>query len=156
MLMGSTDSATDLISFKNLWSAFVRSTRKLMDRSHVRPEDETAFMETKRRVIERCQSLAADIEMPRPLVQKILSLRSIDGISSLSDAELNEMQRTIKDADVELSDWIDKARRKDLYREGLEKKANRERIKMFVVIPVIFAILVASFVFLGLTFFLNR
>ena len=154
--MGSTDSATDLTSFKNLWSAFVRSTRKLMDRSHVRPEDETAFMETKRHVVERWQRLSSDIDIPRALSQKILSLRSVEGISSLSDAELDEMQRTIRDADKELGEWMDKANRKDIYREGLEKKANRERIKMFVVIPVDFAVLVALFVFLGLTFFLNR
>ena len=158
MSPATTDTVSNLQSFKSVWAAFARQTEDLLSRTRIQPEEEAAFLETKDRMIQRYGRLREELGEPMPerFSEGIRLLSEVRGIISLSDAEHDSLHGTIESADRALESWLSKMHRKDVFREGLEKQQRKQGIAAFVVIPLFFAALVALFVYLGLKFFLNR
>jgi len=158
MAPASSDLAPNLQSFKSIWSAFARQTEELLGRTRLEPQDEATFLENKVRVIERYERLREETSesMPPEFQASIRYLAGVHGIISLSDAEHKELEASVAAADRELTAWIDKAERRDIFRETAETRARKQGLKVFVVVPLFFTALVVLFVYFGLKFFLNR
>lgn len=158
MSPATADTVSNLQSFKSVWAAFVRQTEDLLSRTRIQPEEESGFLETKERVIQRYHRLREELDEPMPesFARGIRALTEVRGIVSLSDSEHDSLHGTIESADRDLQAWLAKFQRKDVFRHGLEKQSRRQGVAAFVVIPFSFVALVALFVYFGLKFFLNR
>lgn len=146
-----------LESFQGVWSSFARSYWNLSGKAQIEPREEAAFHDLLRGVLERYGRLKEGaIGIPGAFVEGMEAIGAYRGFGSLSDRDASALRDGIMKATQELEVWIEGLKRKTTFRAGLSKTQRRETIRVWVLVPVFFGVLLGFFVFFGVKFFLNR
>ena len=148
------EEAQSLESLKDLWSTFARSFVRLTGQTQIQPHDEASFLEIKNAFFDRykrIRSITLETALESGSV-KIESLEGLTSLSSLTDDQVVSCRRAIQTAGQELDTWMERLNRMNAFR----RKGREHSLRLFVIVPVSFAVLLGLFVVLGLRFFLNR
>lgn len=153
-----TQSVEPLESFRDCWSTFRRQALALLA-SPCTPEEAVELIKSRDALLLRLRRLKRSDEgraLPSALAVGLERLQGFASFDNLSDAQTQELEHLLKDADQRISAWTAGIERKTVYQISVAEKERRDQVRRIVLAAAAFAALV--FLMTGATIqtYLNR
>lgn len=116
----------------------------------------TATLRGGRAKLERLLDSMGEEAPPAEIFTAFRELGALNSFSTASDAALQRCREAVETADKAWTGWYSVLRRRDTFGEGLRKRQWREWMVRWIVVPLLFAGLIAMFWVLFVRSFLNR